>query len=119
MIGCPALTLWVSIDTPDVDLECDLYEIQPDGTSIALRSDLRIEQGAHAAEDDARQVHVGDLQALLQLGAMHLPLSGIDPTGAFAVVEIRDINSRQTVGAKVFDVAKRTFDDLDLKLPSK
>ncbi|PYK46103.1 MAG: hypothetical protein DME53_03505 [Verrucomicrobia bacterium] len=41
MIGCPALTLWVSIDTPDVDLECDLYEIQPDGTSIALRSDLR------------------------------------------------------------------------------
>jgi uncharacterized protein len=40
-IGCPALTLWVSIDTPDVDLECDLYEIQPDGTSIALWSDLR------------------------------------------------------------------------------
>jgi uncharacterized protein len=41
LIGCPALTLWVSIDTPDVDLECDLYEIQPDGTSIALWSDLR------------------------------------------------------------------------------
>lgn len=41
LVGCPALTLWVSIDTPDVDLECDLYEIQPDGTSIALWSDLR------------------------------------------------------------------------------
>jgi uncharacterized protein len=40
LVGCPALTLWVSIDTPDVDLECDLYEIQPDGTSIALWSDL-------------------------------------------------------------------------------
>jgi uncharacterized protein len=40
-VGCPALILWVSIDTPDVDLECDLYEIQPDGTSIALWSDLR------------------------------------------------------------------------------
>ena len=40
-VGCPALTLWVSIDTPDVDLECDLYEIQPDGTSIALWSDIR------------------------------------------------------------------------------
>jgi uncharacterized protein len=40
-VGCPALTLWVTIDTPDVDLECDLYEIQPDGTSIALWSDLR------------------------------------------------------------------------------
>ncbi|MFN2541783.1 MAG: CocE/NonD family hydrolase [Chthoniobacterales bacterium] len=41
LIGCPAVTLWLSIDTPDVDLECDLYEIQPDGTSISLWSDLR------------------------------------------------------------------------------
>jgi putative CocE/NonD family hydrolase len=41
LVGCPALTLWVSIDTPDVDLEGDLYEIQPDGTSIALWSDIR------------------------------------------------------------------------------
>src|SRR4029453_3838492 len=41
LIGCPALTLWVSIDTPDVDLSADLYEIQPDGTSIALCSDIR------------------------------------------------------------------------------
>jgi len=36
LIGCPAVTLWLSIDTPDVDLECDLYEVQPDGTTIAL-----------------------------------------------------------------------------------
>jgi putative CocE/NonD family hydrolase len=41
LVGSPAVNLWVSIDTPDVDLECDLYEIQPDGTSIALWSDLR------------------------------------------------------------------------------
>jgi hypothetical protein len=41
LIGCPAVTLWVSIDAPDVDLEADLYEIQPDGTSIALWSDIR------------------------------------------------------------------------------
>ena len=41
LVGCPALSLWLSIDTPDIDLECDLYEIQPDGTSIALWSDLR------------------------------------------------------------------------------
>jgi putative CocE/NonD family hydrolase len=40
-IGCPAVTLWVSIDTPDVDLWAVLYEIQPDGTSIALWSDVR------------------------------------------------------------------------------
>jgi putative CocE/NonD family hydrolase len=41
LIGCPAVSLWLSIDTPDIDLECDLYEIQPDGTSIALWSDVR------------------------------------------------------------------------------
>jgi putative CocE/NonD family hydrolase len=41
LIGCPKLSLWVSIDTPDADFEADLYEIQPDGTSIALWSDIR------------------------------------------------------------------------------
>jgi putative CocE/NonD family hydrolase len=41
LVGSPALTLWVSIDTPDVDLSADLYEVQPDGTSIALWSDIR------------------------------------------------------------------------------
>ncbi len=41
LIGCPKLTVWVSIDTPDTDLQVDLYEIQPDGTSIALWSDIR------------------------------------------------------------------------------
>jgi predicted acyl esterase len=40
-IGCPAMTLCVSIDTPDVDLSAHLYEIQPDGTSIVLWSDTR------------------------------------------------------------------------------
>jgi putative CocE/NonD family hydrolase len=41
LIGCPKVSLWVSIDTPDTDFEADLYEIQPDGTSISLWSDLR------------------------------------------------------------------------------
>jgi uncharacterized protein len=41
LVGCPQLTLWVSIDTPDTDLSADLYEIQPDGTSIAIWSDVR------------------------------------------------------------------------------
>jgi uncharacterized protein len=40
-IGCPAMTLWVSIDTPDVDLSAHLYEIQPDGTNIVLWNDTR------------------------------------------------------------------------------
>jgi uncharacterized protein len=41
LVGCPQLTLWVSIDTPDTDLQAHLYEIQPDGTSNALWSDIR------------------------------------------------------------------------------
>src|SRR5438067_486876 len=41
LVGCPEVSLWVSIDTPDTDLQADLYEIQPDGTSIALWSDFR------------------------------------------------------------------------------
>jgi putative CocE/NonD family hydrolase len=41
LIGCPKLSLWVSIDTPDTDFQANLFEIQPDGTSIALWSDLR------------------------------------------------------------------------------
>jgi hypothetical protein len=40
-VGCPAATLWVSIDAPDVDLSANLYEVQPDGTSIILWSDTR------------------------------------------------------------------------------
>jgi uncharacterized protein len=41
LIGCPSVTLWLSIDTTDTDLSADLYEIQPDGTSIALWNDVR------------------------------------------------------------------------------
>ncbi len=41
LVGCPKVSLWVSIDAPDTDLEADLYEIQPDGTSISLWSDVR------------------------------------------------------------------------------
>jgi putative CocE/NonD family hydrolase len=36
--GFPKLTLWLSMDVPDTDLEADLYEILPDGGSIALTS---------------------------------------------------------------------------------
>ncbi|MEO5754389.1 MAG: CocE/NonD family hydrolase [Chthoniobacterales bacterium] len=41
LIGCPSLHLWLSVDTPDTDLEAYLYEIQPDGTSIRLWADVR------------------------------------------------------------------------------
>jgi putative CocE/NonD family hydrolase len=39
--GCPAVALWLSIDTPDVDLSAQLYEVQPDGNAIFLWGDVR------------------------------------------------------------------------------
>jgi uncharacterized protein len=38
--GQVKLTLWISLDVPDTDLKADLYEILPDGGSVALTSDL-------------------------------------------------------------------------------
>jgi uncharacterized protein len=40
-VGCPAVALSLSIDTPDVDLSAQLYEVQPDGTSIFIWGDIR------------------------------------------------------------------------------
>jgi uncharacterized protein len=60
LVGCPALSLWLSIDTPDIDLECDLYEIQPDGTSIALWSDLR-RLRYHESLREAKLVKPGEI----------------------------------------------------------
>jgi len=36
--GFPKLTVWLKMDVPDTDLEADLYEILPDGGSVALAS---------------------------------------------------------------------------------
>ena len=41
LIGCPVVTLYLSVDTRDTDVSADLYEIEPDGTSIGLWSDTR------------------------------------------------------------------------------
>lgn len=39
LIGCPEVSLWLAIDTPDTDLTADFYEVLEDGTSISLWSD--------------------------------------------------------------------------------
>lgn len=36
--GFVKLTLWLKMDVPDTDLEADLFEILPDGSSVALTS---------------------------------------------------------------------------------
>ena len=36
--GFPKLTVWLSMDVPDTDLEANLYEILPNGSSVALTS---------------------------------------------------------------------------------
>jgi putative CocE/NonD family hydrolase len=37
--GCPKLICWMAMDVPDTDFEATIYEITPDGTSIALTQD--------------------------------------------------------------------------------
>jgi len=39
IIGYPRVTAWIGMDVPDTDFEGTLYEIQADGTSIALSED--------------------------------------------------------------------------------
>ncbi len=36
--GFPKLTVWLKMDVPDTDLEADLYEVLPEGGSVALTS---------------------------------------------------------------------------------
>lgn len=36
--GFAKLTVWLTMDVPDTDLDADLYEILPDGSSVALTS---------------------------------------------------------------------------------
>ncbi|MGE5341853.1 MAG: CocE/NonD family hydrolase [Candidatus Omnitrophota bacterium] len=38
--GCIKATLYLSLNVPDTDLRCDLYEIKPDGNVIYLTSDM-------------------------------------------------------------------------------
>lgn len=38
--GTPELSLWLAVDTPDVDLAASLYEVLADGSSVSLSSQL-------------------------------------------------------------------------------
>ncbi len=41
LVGRLKLTVWITLDVPDTDFQADVYEIQADGTSILLASDLK------------------------------------------------------------------------------
>ena len=40
LAGTVKLSVWLSMDVPDTDVQVFLYEIRPDGSSVALTSDL-------------------------------------------------------------------------------
>jgi putative CocE/NonD family hydrolase len=51
--GFPRLSAWLSIDQPDTDVDVELYEIKPDGSSIFLTGDrmrARYREGPRAAK---------------------------------------------------------------------
>jgi hypothetical protein len=55
--------------------------------------------------------------AIAVTGNEYLNYAGIDPTGKFAIIEVRDITTRQTVVLKIFDFEKKSFKDVRLQKP--
>jgi hypothetical protein len=54
------------------------------------------------------------LGAIPVADSQYLNFAGIDPTGSYAVMEVRDAKILKTVGARIFDVAKKTYTELVL-----
>lgn len=52
-------------------------------------------------------------------GKAYVNFAAIDPTGAYAAVEVRDQDSRATLGLRLFDFASRKFEDVKLPAPPK
>ncbi len=50
-------------------------------------------------------------------GKQYVSFAAFDPTGAYAAVEARDIESRATTSFKIFDVAKKKIEEIKLPAP--
>lgn len=59
--GFAKLTAWLKMDVPDTDLEADLYEILPDGGSVAL-TDATMRARYRESLREARPVRAGQLE---------------------------------------------------------
>jgi hypothetical protein len=97
------------------------YTVTSAGMDVHFGKRLALVYGANfLAKQRWQRVFVFDYTKKEPLGAVpvtgnqYLNYAGIDPTGQYAVVEVRDLSSRLTVGAKIFDVTKNKFDDVDL-----
>ena len=100
------------------------YTVSSAGITINFDKRIALVYGANfLAKQKWQRVFVFDYASGEMLGAVpvtgtqYLNFAGIDPTGSYVVVEVRDMSSRQTVGGKVFNVAKKTFEDLELVVP--
>ncbi len=100
------------------------YSVASAGMDINFDKHLVLVYGANfLAKQKWQRLFVFDYKSGELLGAVpvtgtqYLNFAAIDPTGTYVVIEVRDMATRQTVGGKVFDVAKKSFDDLDLAMP--
>lgn len=59
------------------------------------------------------------LAVLSVTGKQYVNLAMIDPTGAYAMIEVRDMTTRATVGLKIFDFETKQFAAVTLPAPQK
>lgn len=100
------------------------YTVASAGMTINFDKKIALVYGANfLAKQKWQRVFVFDyatgdlLGAVPVTGTQYLNFAGIDPTGSYVVVEVRDMATRQTVGGKVFNVAKKAFEDLEFTPP--
>ena len=96
------------------------YPVSSAGITVNFDKHLALVYGANfLAKKNWQRVFVYDygkgelLGAVPVTGSEYLNYAGIDPTGAYAIVEVRDEATRRTLSGKIFNVAKKSFDDLD------
>jgi hypothetical protein len=102
------------------------YPVATAGLAVNFSKHLALAFGASfLAKTQWQRLFVYDytredpLAVLPVSGKMYVNAAEIEPGGAYAVAEVRDTETRQTVGVNLFNFATKKFEDLKLPAPPK
>ncbi len=101
------------------------YSVNSSGMAVNFDKKLALVYGANFLAKQRWQrvfvykYDVGSemIAAIPVTGNEYLNYSGIDPSGKLAVIEVRDITTRQTIVLKIYDLEKKSFKDVVLAKP--